>query len=187
MESNRVKQMGSGIAAMTLLMLSPLVAATDLSDLKTSASQIDINTFANFVKQLSSDGLGNIKLTQLEKLLKAGESLSILQTDPDNGSQLSITVTPSRKYAAISYYLEGAAYEKLGVDYATGVLQLSEAITNIKQPQPLETADDAISSEEAKDDQSMVGWQWRSGNFKCRLAMSNADVMGGDLIYECHN
>lgn len=187
MGSMQIQRLKNGLLIMILLVLSPLAVASNLSNLKDSASKIDIRSFSDFVKQLSADSFGPIKLVQLEKMLEASESATIARALPDTGAQLSIEVKPSGQRAAISFYLEGAAYEKLGVDYATGVLQLSEAIGKVKQRQSLETENDTINREEAKDAQSMVGWQWRSGSFACRVAMSNADVMGGDLIYECHN
>ena len=172
----------------TIVLMSPAFSlAGASSDLNTSASKLNINSFKDFVAQLSSDGFGGIKLAQLSKALNDDETVSINQKDPDTGSQLSIDVNPAKKQAIITYYVEGDAYEKLGVDYASGALQLSGAALKIKQTQPLDSTDGAINSEESKDDQSMVGWRWKSGSFECRLAMSNAEVMGGDLIYECHN
>lgn len=187
MESNQRQWMKNGLLVMILLALSPLAVASNLSDLKDNVSKTVVHTFSDFAKQLSTDSFGPIKLVQLEKILKAGENASISYTDPDTGAQLSVEVTPSSQHTAISFYVEGVAYEKLGVDYATGVSQLSEAIGKIKGFQSLEAENDTINREEAKNTQSMVGWQWRSGNFACRVAMSNADVMGGDLTYECHN
>lgn len=185
MKSTNKRWAAKAFAKAALLMLPILAAASNLSELQDSASNTVTRTFSDFTNQLSAESFGLIRLDHLERMLRAKESASVSQIDSKTGAQLSVQVAPSTQRAEVTYYLEGKAYQKLGVDYLTGVSLLTSAILKFKQPQSLRTENDSINKEEANDRRSMVGWQWRSDNFDCRVAMSNADVMGGDLIYQC--